>query len=234
VVKRYGATAALDGVELSVTRGETLALVGETGSGKTTLLRTFNALVRLDRGRVEVDGEDVSRQDPVALRRRMGYVPQEGGLLPHWTILRNAALVPGLLGLPDRNGRAEAALERVGLDPGELGPRYPATLSGGQRQRVALARALAAGPKVILLDEPFGALDALTREELVTVFSRVLEPGDVTAVLVTHDLKVAVRLADRVGVMRGGRLIQVAAPGVLRDAPADPYVTALLRRGGVG
>ena len=233
LVKAYGATRALDAVDLTVRRGETVALVGESGSGKSTLLRSFNALVVPDDGEVRVDGVPVAGSDAVALRRRMGYVPQEGGLLPHWTVLRNVSLVPDLLGLPDAVDRAERSLRRVGLAPGTFGGRHPRTLSGGQRQRVALARALAAGPRVVLLDEPFGALDALSRGEILETFREVLAEDGVTALLVTHDLRVADALADRVAVLREGRILQCAPVQELRRAPADPYVAALLEKGGL-
>lgn len=215
-------------------RGSTVALVGESGSGKTTLLRVFNALVTPDRGDVRVEGAAVTGMDPVLLRRRMGYVPQEGGLLPHWTVRRNAELVPRLLGMGDAEERAAGALERVGMAPETFSHRYPRTLSGGQRQRVALARALAAGPRVILLDEPFGALDALTRGEILAVFRKVLAEEGVSALLVTHDLRVAAALADRVAVLREGRILQCAPLDDLVARPADPYVAALLQKGGVG
>ena len=166
VSKRYGAVLALDGVSLAVEHGECVALVGESGSGKSTLLRSFNALTRIDDGTVRVDGQDVTSVDPVALRRAIGYVPQDGGLLPHWTVARNAALVPGLLGRADSAALASAALDSVGLPPAQFGGRWPHQLSGGQRQRVAFARALAAAPRIVLLDEPFGALDAITRGDI--------------------------------------------------------------------
>jgi osmoprotectant transport system ATP-binding protein len=232
LVRRFGAVTALDGVSLEVRRGECVALVGESGSGKTTLLRCFNLLVRPDSGTVRVSGRELAPGQAVELRRRMGYVPQHGGLLPHWTVLRNAALVPRLRGADPSQVRAlgERALERVGLDPSELGARWPRSLSGGQRQRVALARALAADPEVILLDEPFGALDAITRGELQESFGRLLATGTLTALLVTHDLREAVKLSHRVAVMRSGRLLQVAAPAELVEAPGDPYVAELLAR----
>jgi osmoprotectant transport system ATP-binding protein len=220
-------------VNLRVERGETVALVGESGSGKTTLLRTFNALVRPAEGEIRVGGRRVSSMDPVALRRSVGYVPQTGGLLPHWSVLRNAAMVPRLMGRPDAEAAGAGALARVGLDPASFGSRYPRSLSGGERQRVALARALAAEPGVILLDEPFGALDALTRSDAVALFRDVLAAGHVSALLVTHDLRVAFTLAGRIGVLRAGRLLQAGAPEELLHRPADPYVTALLERAGV-
>ncbi len=233
LLKRYGTHVALEEADLTVEVGETVALVGESGSGKTTLLRIFNALVVPDAGWARVGGCPVEDRDPVPLRRSLGYVPQEGGLLPHWTVIRNVSLVPRLLRLEDANDLARTALSRVGLDPATYADRYPRTLSGGERQRVALARALAAEPGVILLDEPFGALDALSRAEILDTFQQVLRAGDVSALLVTHDLRVAFRLAHRVAVLRRGRIVQCGTPSELRSAPADPYVTALLERGGV-
>jgi osmoprotectant transport system ATP-binding protein len=233
VRKRYGAVTALADVSLSVFPGECVALVGESGSGKTTLLRTFNRLVEPDEGRVRVRGRSVADVDAVRLRRRLGYVPQEGGLLPHWSVARNVELVPELQGLSDAPQRGRRALARVGLDPEVFAGRWPRELSGGQRQRVALARALAADPDVVLLDEPFGALDALSRADAQALLKRLLDAGDVTALLVTHDLREAFLLADRVGVLRDGRIEQVDAPAALREAPATPYVAALLQRGGV-
>lgn len=235
VAKTYGdGTAALAGVSLAVHPGETVALVGESGSGKTTLLRTFNRMIEPSAGAVRVEGKPVADLDPIALRRRIGYVPQDGGLIPHWRVERNVELVPRLLGW-DRDRRRERTremLELVGLSAAQAG-RYPAELSGGQRQRVAFARALAADPPLILLDEPFGALDALTRLELHRQFLELKSRLAKTAVLVTHDLGEAFRLADRIGVMRGGRLLQLGAPKELEERPADPYVSALLelRRG---
>lgn len=231
VVKTYAdGTAALAGVSLAVPAGETLALVGESGSGKTTLLRLFNRMVDPSEGEVRVEGRPVSELDPIALRRRIGYVPQDGGLIPHWRVERNVDLVPRLLGWDaDRRGaRVREMLDLVGLSPEVHAPRYPAELSGGQRQRVALARALAADPPVVLLDEPFGALDALTRLELHRQFLELRRTLGKTLVLVTHDLTEAFRLADRIAVMRGGRVLQIGAPGELAERPADPYVRALL------
>lgn len=230
VVKRYGAVVAVDGVDLTVHRGERVALVGESGSGKTTLLRTFNAMVRPDDGQVAVNGTSLAGTDPVELRRSVGYVQQEGGLLPHWPVLRNVALVPDLKRMPDAEARARDALERVGMPWRDFGARWPRELSGGQRQRVALARALAAGPEGILLDEPFGALDAITRGELQKAFRTMADALGVAVLLVTHDLREAVRLAHRIAVMRQGRLEQVDTPDALVARPATPYVAELLAR----
>lgn len=233
VAKRFGSVVALDHVSLTVDAGECVALVGESGSGKTTLLRCFNRLVEPDEGRILIGGQDAREVEPVALRRRTGYVPQEGGLLPHWRIRRNAALVPALLHLPDAAARADRSLDLVGLPPAEYGERWPAELSGGQRQRVAIARALASDPAVILLDEPFGALDAITRGDLQEAFIALRKRVTLTALLVTHDLNEALRLADRIVVMRQGKIEQVATPQVLTARPATSYVSRLLVRAGI-
>jgi ABC-type proline/glycine betaine transport systems, ATPase components len=230
VSKRYGPVTALDRVSLEVRRGECVALIGESGSGKTTLLRCFNRLTDPDSGAVVVDGQDTATVDPVALRRRVGYVPQEGGLLPHWRVRRNVALVPWLRGLPDAPALADRALGLVGLEPAEVAERWPRELSGGQRQRVAVARALAAGPDIVLLDEPFGALDAITRADLQGTFLELQRDLALTTLLVTHDLAEAFLLADRVAVMHLGRVEQMAPPAELRAAPGTPYVRALLAR----
>jgi osmoprotectant transport system ATP-binding protein len=230
VAKTYaGGTVALGGVSLTVQPGETVALVGESGSGKTTLLRTFNRLVEPSAGDVRVEGRPVAGLDPIVLRRRIGYVPQDGGLIPHWRIEKNVDLVPRLLGWDRgrRQTRTREMLELVGLEAAHAS-RYPAELSGGQRQRVAFARALAADPPLILLDEPFGALDALTRLELHRQFLDLKKALGKTTVLVTHDLAEAFRLADRIGVMRSGHLLQLGTPDELAKSPADPYVEALL------
>jgi osmoprotectant transport system ATP-binding protein len=230
VHKRYGQAAALDGVSLQVRAGECVALVGESGSGKSTLLRCFNRMTETDGGTVRVDGDDVAALDPVELRRCVGYVPQEGGLLPHWRVLRNAALVPWLRGDAQAERRAAEALAWVGLPAERFGSRWPRELSGGQRQRVAIARAVAASPSIVLLDEPFGALDAITRAELQTAFAALRMRLGITAVFVTHDLNEAALLGDRIAVLRSGRIEQVAAPAELLAAPATEYVRDLLAR----
>jgi osmoprotectant transport system ATP-binding protein len=233
VVKRYGRVTALDGVSLAIETGECVALVGESGSGKTTLLRCFNRLVEPDAGRVLIGGTESATLDPVSLRRRTGYVPQEGGLLPHWPVHRNVALVPWLLQLPDTAVRADRSLDLVGLPANQYGSRWPAELSGGQRQRVAIARALAPDPAVVLLDEPFGALDAITRGDLQEAFLALRARLSSTLLLVTHDIAEAIRLADRIAVMREGKIEQVATSRELRDRPATLYVRRLLERAGV-
>ncbi len=230
VVKRYGPVLALDGVSLTVRRAECVALIGESGSGKTTLLRCFNRLVDPDAGHVLIDGEAATELDPISLRRRIGYVPQDGGLLPHWRVRRNVELVPSLRRMRNSGELADRALALVGLDPAAFGGRWPRELSGGQRQRVAVARALAASPDVVLLDEPFGALDAITRADVQTAFDGIRRELKVTALMVTHDLTEAFLLADRIVVMRQGRVEQEASPTELREAPATNYVRQLLLR----
>lgn len=230
VSKRYGAVTALDAVTLEIADGECVALVGESGSGKSTLLRAFNGLTTVDAGEVAVQGTPLAGRDLVALRRSLGFVPQDGGLLPHWSVARNVGLVPALAGRADAGALADAALVQVGLDPAVFASRWPHQLSGGQRQRVAFARAMAANPRILLLDEPFGALDAITRTEVQAMFARLRAERGVAALLVTHDLHEAFELADRVGVMRGGRLEQLAPPRALVAEPSTAYVADLLAR----
>jgi osmoprotectant transport system ATP-binding protein len=226
-----GGVTALAGVSLAVTSGETLVLIGESGCGKTTLLRMFNRMTDPTEGTVRIHGRPAGEWNPIELRRRTGYVQQEGGLLPHWTIARNVALVPSLLGWSTdrRRERVDALLDLVGLDPARYRARYPRELSGGQRQRVAFARALAADPDVVLLDEPFGALDAITRVELQEEFVRMKERLGKTMLLVTHDLDEAFLLGDRIAVMREGRVLQTGRPEDVEARPVTDYVRELLR-----
>ena len=226
----FGATVALHGVTLSVARGQCVALVGESGAGKTTLLRCFNRMVVPTSGEVLVEGTDVSHRPVAELRRSIGYVPQHGGLLPHWTVLRNVALVPDLLEQPDAPAAATRALEQVGLSFRAFGSRYPNELSGGQRQRVALARAIAARQSVLLMDEPFGALDAISRSELQALCAGLRRELGVTTLLVTHDVLEADFLADEIAVMRAGRIEQRAKLETLVAAPETEYVQSLLAR----
>ena len=226
----FGAVRALDDVSLEIPPGGSVALVGESGSGKTTLLRCFNRMVEPQAGTVTIGGRDVRAGSVETLRRGIGYVPQDGGLLPHWTVRQNVALVPTLLGMTDPLHAAEEALTLAGLAPDAYGARFPHELSGGQRQRAALARALAARPPVVLLDEPFGALDAISRADLQGAFERMRDATGVTTLLVTHDLAEAARLCDVLVVLRAGRVEQRGAFVELRDAPATPYVRELLDR----
>jgi len=227
VSKRYrGGTAALDGVSLAVEEGSTLVLLGASGSGKTTALKLVNRLITPDSGGVFVFGEDASRADAVALRRRIGYVIQEIGLLPHLSVAENVALVPRLLGwdAERRRARARELLEMVGLAGERFPDALPRELSGGQRQRVGLARALAADPKLLLMDEPFGALDPLTRRRLQDEFRELQSRLRKTVILVTHDVPEALRLGDEVAVMNAGRVLQLGPPQQIRDAPQPGYV----------
>ena len=227
---RFGSVVALDDVSFVVPAGTVAAIVGESGSGKTTALRCFNRLVTPDSGAVRIGDTGVASDAIDALRRRIGFVPQTGGLLPHWSVRRNVMLVPRLTGMEDGAAAACEALRLVGLPDETFGDRLPRDLSGGQRQRAALARALAARQEVVLLDEPFGALDAISRAEIHGVLERVRAARGFTALFVTHDLAEAARLADLVIVMRAGRVEQAAPFAALRDAPATPYVAALVSR----
>jgi osmoprotectant transport system ATP-binding protein len=234
VSHRFGSVIALDDVSVEVPAGRAVALVGESGSGKTTLLRCFNRLVEPSRGEIRVGDKDVRTQPAVLLRRGIGYVQQHGGLLPHWRVLRNVALVPMLQEMPDTEGAARHALDIVGLPASDYGNRFPLELSGGQRQRVALARSIAARPGVILLDEPFGALDAISRAELQESFDAMRHDLSVTTLLVTHDLAEAGRLADEVVVMKAGRIEQQGTMRTLISAPATEYVARLIERARAG
>lgn len=231
VSKRYGEVTAVDHVSLRIEAGEMLVLLGGSGSGKTTTLKMMNRLIEPTSGKVILGGEDVTSIEPHVLRRRIGYVFQRLGLFPHMTVAENIGVTPSLLGwsAPTIRARVDALLELVELDPALVRDRRPSELSGGQAQRVAVARALAAEPKVLLFDEPFGALDPITRERIQTAFSRIRRDLGITVVFVTHDMAEALLLGDRIGVMRDGRLLQVGSGKALLDAPSDPYVSELVR-----
>jgi osmoprotectant transport system ATP-binding protein len=217
---------------LAVAEGETLALIGRSGSGKTTALKLVNALLLPTAGEVRVGGRATRDWDPIRLRRRTGWVIQEVGLFPHLSVARNVALVPELEGWPAARVRArvEELLELVGLPAAEYARRLPRELSGGQRQRVGVARALAADPPLVLLDEPFGALDPITRFELQAEFRGLQRRLGKTAVFVTHDLREAARVADRIALLAGGRLVTVGTPAELR-ASGDAEVRTFLEAG---
>lgn len=227
VTKRYpDGTVAVDDLSFDVAEGELVTLVGPSGCGKTTTMKMVNRLIEPSEGRVLLDGEDIATVDPVVLRRRIGYVIQQVGLFPHKTVLENTATVPRLLGWQKARGRARAAelLELVGLDPSVYGDRYPDQLSGGQRQRVGVARALAADPPVLLMDEPFGAVDPVVREHLQNEFLRLQAEVRKTVLFVTHDIEEAVRLGDRIAVYGAGRIEQLDPPAKVLGAPATAYV----------
>ncbi|MDX3238657.1 betaine/proline/choline family ABC transporter ATP-binding protein [Streptomyces sp. ME03-5709C] len=227
VTKRYpDGTTAVDDLSFDVREGELVTLVGPSGCGKTTTMKMVNRLIEPTAGRILLDGEDIARTDPVGLRRRIGYVIQNVGLFPHKTVLENTETVPHLLGWTRAKRRARAAelLELVGLDPSVHGSRYPGQLSGGQRQRVGVARALAADPPLLLMDEPFGAVDPVVRERLQSEFLRLQEQVRKTVLFVTHDIEEAVRLGDRMAVFGPGRIEQYDTPATVLGSPATPYV----------
>jgi osmoprotectant transport system ATP-binding protein len=217
---------ALDGLTLRVAPGETVALVGPSGCGKTTALKLANRLVDADSGEVRVFGRSASEHDPIELRRRVGYVIQEGGLFPHWTVAENVETVPLLLAWPveRREQRSRELLAMVGLPPEEFSGRRPRQLSGGQRQRVGVARALAADPSLLLMDEPFGALDPIARRGMQREFAHWKRRLTSAVLLVTHDLREAFFLADRIAVMRDGRVRQNGTREDLLERPTDAFV----------
>jgi osmoprotectant transport system ATP-binding protein len=227
VSKTYaGGSAALVDLTFTVPSGAICALVGPSGGGKTTALKTVNRLVEPTSGRVLIDGVDVMTVEAVALRRRIGYVIQHIGLFPHRTVAQNVATVPELVGWPRDRIRARVAelLDLVGLDPARYAWRYPAQLSGGERQRVGVARALAAEPPVMLMDEPFAAVDPIVRERLQDEFLRIHERLGMTVLFVTHDVDEAMKMGDAVAVLQGGRLAQFALPDELLARPANDFV----------
>lgn len=227
VTKRYpDGTTAIRDLSFEVAEGELVTLVGPSGCGKTTTMKMVNRLIEPTSGRILLNGEDIAAADPVELRRRIGYVIQQVGLFPHKTVLENTATVPQLIGTPKAKARARAAelLDLVGLDPAVYGGRYPEQLSGGQRQRVGVARALAADPPVLLMDEPFGAVDPVVRERLQNEFLTLQQTVRKTILLVTHDLEEAVRLGDRIAVYGAGTIEQFASPAQVLGAPATDYV----------
>ena len=228
VTKRYPGRerAAVDDLSLTIPAGDICILVGPSGAGKTTAMKMVNRLIDYDEGDIRIDGTSIRDQDVTQLRRRIGYVIQQVGLFPHMTIADNVATVPRLLGWPRDRQRARVAelLELVGLEA-EDAKRYPAQLSGGQRQRVGLARALAADPPLMLMDEPFGALDPITRDRLQLEFLRLHDEVQKTVIFVTHDIDEAIKLGDRIAIMReGGVLAQYDTPDHLLAHPADEFV----------
>lgn len=225
-----GSNYCVSDLNMRVERGELLALVGGSGSGKTTTLKMINRLIEPSAGRIEVGGRDIFSRHPVELRREIGYVFQGIGLFPHMTVGENVAVVPHLLGWPASRiaARVDELLDLVHLSPAVYRDRLSSQLSGGQQQRVGFARALAGGPAVMLLDEPFGALDPITRDELRGEFAQIRRKLELTGVLVTHDMTEALLAADRIAVLHAGRLLQIGTPHELMTEPADPFVTMLM------
>ena len=230
VAKAYGSgPPALRRLSLSISRGDLVVLIGPSGSGKSTALGLINRLIEPTEGTVSVDGADVRRSDPVTLRRRIGFVFQDVGLFPHLTVAENIGITPRLLDWPaDRTAaRVRELLELVRLDP-RFASRYPRQLSGGEQQRVGIARALAAGPDIMLLDEPFAALDPLVRDELGAEYRAIHDRLRLTTVMVSHDMTEALLLADRIVVLRDGELVQEGTPQQVVTAPADDFVRSLI------
>lgn len=230
VTKHYGDTVAVDALSIEVADGEVCVLIGPSGCGKTTTLRMINRLVEPTTGRILINGENTRGRPPELLRRTIGYAIQSVGLFPHMTVEQNIAVVPSILGWHRSriSNRVRELLLLVGLDPDIYIHKYPLQLSGGEAQRVGVARALAADPPILLMDEPFGAVDPLTRERLQQQFLSIQKELRKTVVLVTHDLDEAVRLADRVAVMRDGRLVQFDTPEILLASPSDSFVRSFV------
>jgi len=236
VVRDYGGRRVVDHVSLAIPEGAFCALVGSSGAGKSTTLKMINRLIPPSAGSIRVGGDDVSRLAPEALRRRIGYVIQSIGLFPHWTVADNIATVPRLLGWPARRitARVTELLELLRLEPETYRDKYPHQLSGGQQQRVGVARALAADPDILLMDEPFGALDPITRNALETELALIQQTARKTIVFVTHDIDMALRLADLVVIMHDGRIAQQGTPLEILEHPADDFVRAFIGSDEIG
>ncbi len=232
ISKAFDGQPVLRDLSLSIEAGEFVTVIGRSGCGKTTLLRLINRLITPDQGQVIVQGQDVAQTDPIALRRRIGYAIQSVGLFPHMTVEKNIAYVPSISGMDEWKGKkrrklAEELLAQVGLDSA-IASRYPRTLSGGQRQRVGIARALAARPEILLMDEPFGAVDEITRGQLQQEIRRIHEDRGITILFVTHDIEEALKLGSRVLVLDQGKIEQYAAPEEILQNPATEFVKQLV------
>ena len=226
----FGKTFAVSNMSLRVNRGELLGLIGESGCGKTSTLKMINRIEEPSSGDILVNGEDVRLQNPEQLRRNIGYVFQGIGLFPHYTVAENVCTVPQLLDWPQSAvlDRCRVVLDMVGLPAAQFADRFPSQLSGGQQQRVGVARALAAQPELVLMDEPFGALDPITRADLQEEFKSIQRKLELTVIMVTHDMTEALLMADRIAVMRQGEVLQIGSPSELLKRPADPYVQKLM------
>ena len=232
ISKAFDGQPVLQDLSLDIEAGEFVTVIGRSGCGKTTLLRLINRLITPDQGQVIVQGQDVAQTDPIALRRRIGYAIQSVGLFPHMTVEKNIAYVPSISGMDEWKGKnrrklAEELLAQVGLDPAIAG-RYPRTLSGGQRQRVGIARALAARPEILLMDEPFGAVDEITRGQLQQEIRRIHEDRGITILFVTHDIEEALKLGSRVLVLDQGKIEQYATPEEILQNPTTEFVKQLV------
>jgi len=236
VTKRYGNSIVVDDLSLIIRDGEFCVIIGSSGAGKSTALRMINQLIPPSAGAIRIDGKDAATVEPEELRRRMGYVIQSIGLFPHWTVERNVGAVPALLGWPATRirERTRELLALLKLDPEGFRGKYPHQLSIGQQQRVGIARALAADPDVLLMDEPFGALDPITRDALQSEIARIHRESRKTVVFVTHDMEEALKLASRIAVMDRGRLIQAGTPLEILAAPANDFVRDLVGQDEVG
>lgn len=231
VTKSFGENIVLDDFSLSVRQGEFLTVIGRSGCGKTTMLKMINGLFQPDSGAVYVEGQDIREADIIALRRRIGYVIQNKGLFPHMTVEKNITYVPVISGKknkPENHKLALKLLETVGLEESMAG-RYPSELSGGQQQRVGIARALAADPQILLMDEPFGALDEITRQTMQDEILRLQEDLGLTIVFITHDIREAMKLGTRVLVMDDGKAVQLDEPEIIRRQPASDFVRKLVQ-----
>lgn len=231
IEKSFGKNKVLKDVSLSIFRGEFLTVIGRSGCGKTTMLKLINGLLSPDAGKVSVEGKDIAQTDLIALRRRIGYVIQNKGLFPHMTVEKNITYVPHISGQKDKRANHALALQLlnlVGLEE-EMAKRYPAELSGGQQQRVGIARALAAHPHILLMDEPFGALDEITRKAMQREILRLQKELGLTVIFITHDIREAMYLGDRVLVMDQGEIVQCDTPKVVMEQPETPFVESLVR-----
>ncbi len=230
VRKMYGDEVVIDNLNLEIEEGQLVVLIGPSGCGKTTTLKMINKLIEPSSGSIYIRGEDVTRVNPVELRRKIGYVIQQIGLFPNMTIAQNVEIVPKLLGWPaeKRKARMEELLNMVDMDPGQYAGRYPSELSGGQQQRIGVLRALAAEPPLVLMDEPFGALDPITREALQDEVKRLQKKLKKTIVFVTHDMDEALKIADRIVLMKEGKVVQAASPEELLSNPADDFVVQFI------